>query len=90
MRHPRFRTPGWQARRPFEGGALESTNARQSLRSIARVVATLCGFGMLAFMTVVRGRDLWTLIPAAFCCVALAGIVAAGHSGLADRVRTDG
>jgi hypothetical protein len=45
---------------------------------------------MLAFMTVVRGRDLWTLIPAAFCCVALAGIVAAGHSGLADRVRTDG
>ena len=53
-------------------------------RSMARVVATLCEIGMLASMTVIRGLDLWILIPAAFCCVALAGIVAAGHSGLAD------
>jgi hypothetical protein len=58
-------------------------------RSIARVVATLCEIGTLAFMTVFRGPGPVTLIVAAICCAALASIIAARHSGLADVVRTD-
>ena len=64
------------------GGLVIGVCALRFRHPIARVIASLCELGILA-AAVMRGPNVWTLIPLALCCVTLTGVYAAERSGLA-------